>query len=164
MGKTNKASRIEQYRAMISGVQTNVGAKATIAIRGAATTQSGIVNALQGYIDAADAAATALAAYKEAIANQKTALATANGVYLGVKAYAQVQYGNQPTLLGEFGLAVPTRKEPTAATKATAVELRKATREARGTKGKVQKEPIHGTLPGTTPPAPSSPPATTTKS
>jgi hypothetical protein len=129
--KNSKVMKIEKYRTMIAGVQSNVGTKATIAIQGTATSQPGIVNALQGFIDAADAAAAALAAYREAIAKQKLAAVAANGVYLGVKVYALQQYGNQPSTLGTFGLPVPTRKTPDGATKAAANAKREAVRLAK---------------------------------
>jgi hypothetical protein len=135
MSSKSKVTKIESYRAMIGGVQTNVGATQTIAIRGVATAQPVIVGTLQGYVDAADAASAALAAYHEAVAKQKSAAAAASAVYLGVKAYALAEYGNKPTTLETFGLQVPVRKTPTAATKAAAVAKRKAKRTARGTTG-----------------------------
>jgi hypothetical protein len=157
----NKVTKIEKYRAMITGVQTNVGTKATVAIQGTATSQPVILSTLQGFIDAADATAAALATYREAVAKQKVAAAAANGVYLGVKAYALAQYGNLPSTLGEFGLQAPVRKTPDAATKAAAVAKRKATRAARGTTGKLAKAKITGQTPVTTP-APAASSATTT--
>jgi hypothetical protein len=114
----SKVIRIEKYRAMITGVQTNVGTKATIAILGTATAQPDIVSSLQGFIDAADATAAALAAYREAVAKQKLAAVAANGTYLGVKAYALMEYGNAPSTLGEFGLQSPIRSTPDVATNA----------------------------------------------
>ncbi|MGD0525341.1 MAG: hypothetical protein ABSE49_09370 [Polyangiaceae bacterium] len=129
--KNTKVIRIEKYRAMITGVQTNVGAKATVGIRGTVTSQPDIVSTLQGFIDAADAAAAALAAYREAVAKQNLAAAAANEVYLGVKAYALGQYGNMPSTLGEFGLQVPARKAPDVATKAAANAKREAKRTAK---------------------------------
>src|ERR1700729_1363652 len=127
----SKVTRIGSYRAMITGVQTNVGTTTSIAIQGIATTQPVIVSTLQGFIDAADAAAAALAAYREAIAKQKLAAAAANTVYLGVKAYALAQFGNLPTKLDTFGLQAPTRKTPDAATTAAAVARREAIRTAK---------------------------------
>jgi septal ring-binding cell division protein DamX len=152
--KNNKVIRIEKYRTMITGVQTNVGTKATIGIRGTVTAQPVIVSTLQGYIDAADATAAALAAYREAVARQKLAAVAANGTYLGVKAYALAQYGNVPSTLGEFGLQVPVRKTPVVATKAAANAKRTAKRTAK----------TAGATPAATPAPAGSGVTTTTKS
>jgi hypothetical protein len=129
--KKTKESRIEQYRVMIAGVQTNVGTSATIPVRGVVTTQPNIVAALQGYVDAADAVAAARAAYEEAVAKQDQASVTANVTYLAVKAYAIPTFGDKPTVLGTFGLQVPQRTPMTAATEAAAAAKRRATMQAR---------------------------------
>ena len=152
--KNSKVNRIQKYRTMITGVQTNVGTKTTIVIRGTATSQPGIVSSLQGYIDAADATAAALAAYHEAVAKQDLAAVAANVTYLGVKAYALTQYANQASTVGEFGLQLPTRKTPDVATKAAANVKREATRTA--------KTP--GATPAATPAPAGSTVTTTTKS
>jgi hypothetical protein len=129
--KNSKESRIEKYRVMIAGVQTNVGTSATIPVRGVVTTQPSIVAALQGYVDAADAVAAARFAWEEAVAKQDAASATANATYLAVKAYAIPAFGNKPTTLGTFGLQVPQRTPMSAATKAAAAAKRRATMQAR---------------------------------
>lgn len=162
MSSMNKVTRIESYRAMIGGVQTNVGATQTIAIRGVAVAQPVIVSTLQGYVDAAAAVAAALAAYHEAVARLKSAAASASGVYLGVKAYALAEFGNQPTKLGTFGLTEPVRKTPTAATKAAAVEKRRAKRTASGTTGKGTSATTAETPAATPAPAPGGAARTTT--
>jgi len=149
---SSKVIRIEKYRAMITGVQSNVGTKATIGIQGTVMAQPVIVSSLQGFIDAADATATALAAYREAVARQKLASAAANATYLGVKAYALGQYGKMPSTLGEFGLQVPVRKTPVVATKAAANAKREAKRTAK----------TAGATPAATP-APAGSGVTTTK-
>jgi hypothetical protein len=151
--KNSKESRIEKYRVMIAGVQTNVGTSATIPIRGVVTTQPAIVAALQGYVDAADAVAAARAAYQEAVAKQDQAEATANVAYLGVKAYAVPLYGNKPTTLATFGLQVPSRTPMTAASKAAAAAKRKATLQAR----KAALAAAASATAQATPPAPAAP-------
>jgi hypothetical protein len=152
--KNSKVIRIEKYRTMIAGVQSNVGTKTTIVIQGTATSQPDIVSSLQGYIDAVDATAAALAAYREAVAKQDVAAAAANVTYLGVKSYALIQYANQASTVGEFGLELPVRKTPDVATKAAANAKRKATRTAKTT----------GATPVATPAPAGSSVTTTTKS
>jgi hypothetical protein len=129
--KNTKESRIAQYRAMITGVQANVGTTATIPVRGVATTQPAVVAALQGYVDAADAVEAARAALEEAVARQDQAEVTANATYLAVKAYAIPTFGDKPTTLSTFGLQVPERTPMSAASKAASAAKRKATLQAR---------------------------------
>jgi hypothetical protein len=165
MSSTNsKVSKIQKYRAMIAGVQTNVGTKTTIPVDGVQTSKTAIVNALQAFIDAAANVANAQAAYEQAVVAQKAAAASANTTYLDVKTYAQSTYKNQASTLGTFGLAEPTRRKPDAATVAAAVQKREATRKARGTAGPRQKAKITGATPAVAPAAASSGSATTTKS
>src|SRR6516165_3256982 len=69
---------------------------------------------------------------------------------------------SSPSALADFGITLPTRQVPDAATAATAVEKRQATRVARHTFGKRQKANVKGTgaTPATAPaPAPVHPPA-----
>jgi hypothetical protein len=76
-------------------------------------------------------------------------------------------FGDTPqagTALADFGFAPPTVSQPTADTKATAVEKRRATREARHTMGKNPKKNVKGTVaaPSPTPSGPSPAPAAAT--
>jgi len=158
-----KANRIQSFRTMITGVKTNVDPKATIPIAGTPTPQPTAVAALQAYIDASDAVTLAEAAFHEAVAKQDAAFAAANGTYLGVKAYALATYVKQPTVLGTFGLQVPVRKVPDAATKAAAVAKAKATRLLRGTTSKKQKALIKApAAPAPAAPAPAATSSATT--
>lgn len=127
MSNQNKVNRVTEYREIIAGVQANVGTNATIAIEGVAVAQPVIVSTLQGYVDATAATAAAKAAYEEALANEKAALAKSNATYLGVKDYALTTYAKAPATLGTFGLHVVVRKVPTPAVKAAANTKRKAT-------------------------------------
>jgi hypothetical protein len=129
--KNNKVNRIEEYRSMIAGLQANTSSNTTIVVKGATTTPTAIVTALQGYVDAASAVTVAQAAYDEAVARQDQAAEAAHASYLEGKSYALQMFGQKPTTLGTFGLQVPVRATPTAATKAAAAAKRKATLQAR---------------------------------
>jgi hypothetical protein len=78
-------------------------------------------------------------------------------------AFVKATFGNTPDVLADFGLVPKTAPTPpTAETKVAAVAKRKATREARGTKGSVQKQSVKGNVTGVvvtpvTAPAPASP-------
>jgi hypothetical protein len=58
--------------------------------------------------------------------------------------------------MAEFGFSPAKARKASVKTKANAADKAKATRQARGTMGKVQKKPIKGH-----PAAPATPPATT---
>ena len=126
----NKVHRVTEYRAMIAGMQANVGITTDIVVEGVSTTQPAIVGALQGYVDATAKVETAKAAYDEALAAQNAAAAPSHDAYLRGKAYALQMFGQKPTTLGTFGLQATVRKVPTAAQKAAANAKRKATRAA----------------------------------
>jgi hypothetical protein len=127
----SKVNRVTEYRAMIAGMQTNVGVSTAIVVEGVSTTQPAIVGALQGYVDAEAKAETAKAAYDEALAAQNAAAVTAHAAYLQGKQYALQVFGQKPTTLGTFGLQATVRKVPTAAQKAAANTKRKVTLAAK---------------------------------
>jgi hypothetical protein len=86
-------------------------------------------------------------------------------------AFVKATFGNQPDVLADFGLPPKKARTPlTVEQKAAAAAKRKATREARGTKGPVAKQAIVGNVIGvtvtpiTTPAAPAEPAAPSTPS
>jgi hypothetical protein len=127
----NRVNRVTEYRAMIAGMQANVGVSTAIVVKGVSTTQPAIVGALQGYVDADAKVAAAEAARTEAIAALHAADVTAHAAYVQGKEYAFQMFGDKPTTLGAFGLQATVRKVPTAATKAAANAKRAVTRAAK---------------------------------
>jgi hypothetical protein len=134
-----KSDRIEKYRQMITGVTANAGTTGIIPVKGVATAKGDIVSTLQAAIDAPVATAAAEATFHGAVALEQAANAKANAVCIGVKDWALVQFGNQPTVLAQFGLEAPKPRKPSVATKAAAAAKQRATRARLGTKGKKQK-------------------------
>lgn len=64
-----------------------------------------------------------------------------------VIAFVRFNFGSDPEALADFGLKPPKARTPlTAEQKAAAAAKRKATREARGTKGPKAKKDIHGNV------------------
>jgi hypothetical protein len=76
-----------------------------------------------------------------------------------LKALVTSTYGANSTQAITLKFAAAKRKKPTAATRAAAVEKDLATRVARDTKGKDQKEEVHGAVTATPPAAPPTEPA-----
>jgi hypothetical protein len=110
------------------------------------------VKALQASIDAADATNATEAVFHKAVATERAA--NARLTPSGLKTFVMAQYKTSPDTLAEFGLTPPTRRVPDAATVAGAVEKRAATRTARHTMRKRQKESVKGTVPEPTPSVP----------
>jgi hypothetical protein len=152
--KANRADRSNLNRQAIAGVQKLYATTPAIILNGVSFAPANIVKALQGPIDAADAANAAGAAFHKAVAVEKAAIVEADTVYAGLKAFVMGQFATSPETLAEFGFTPSTRRVPDTATVAGAVEKRAATRAARHTMGKRQKESVKGTAPAPTPSAP----------
>jgi hypothetical protein len=135
------------------GVKKHLAKMKSITFGGQSYKPSDITTALQSVIDTATDADTKKAAYHAAVETQNKAAATAQPLMLGVSSYVYLTYGNSNEVLADFGLSPRKKRAPTVKTKAGAIVKAAATREARGTKGKRQKEEIVATAPATTPPA-----------
>ena len=162
MKARNRAARSDRNRKAIAGVRKQFASTKTLVLDGVSYTPDDIVKALQGSIDAADATSAANAQFHKAVDAERAANATADAVYAGLKTYVTSQFKTSPSTLADFGITLPTRQVPDAATAATAVEKRQATRVARHTMGTRQKANVKGTVtaPATAPaPAPVTPPA-----
>jgi hypothetical protein len=95
----------------------------------------------QTAVDAPAKTTTANAAFRQAVAQERAANKAANAMYIGVKQWAVVQYGNQPTVMAQIlGTTVTEKRAPDVATKAKAADKSRQTRRTLGTKGKKQKK------------------------
>ena len=104
---------------------------------------------LQAEDDASKDVDLTRAQLEEQVANHRTAKATAAALRSDLKTYILGNYGKAAVeMLGNFGMSAPkSTGKKTAATKAEAVVKSKATRSARGTMGKKQRQSIHGSVP-----------------
>jgi hypothetical protein len=151
--KRSRADRASVNRKAIVGVQKHYATTPTMIVDGVSYETANLVNVLQGPIDAADATTAASAAFHKAVADEKAANDLAARAYAGLKALVVNQFKTSPETLADFGITLPSRRVPDAATTARAVEKSKATRLARHTMGKRQKEKVKGTVPAS--PSPS---------
>ncbi len=137
----NKSTRIKMYGDMVTGLQAVVGSNGTVTVKGVVTKVSDCCATLQAAVDAPAQTTAADAAFHQAVAQEKAANEAANAMYIGVKQWAVVQYGNQPTVMAKLlGDTVKEKKKPDVATKAQAAEKLRQTRKTLGTKGKKQKK------------------------
>jgi hypothetical protein len=153
MNKRNKDTLINRIRQAIAGIQKHFAGTPTIVLDGVPTPPANVVATLTGATTAIDGATNAETAFHTAVAAQKAAITAAETTLADLKTLVVNQFGKKGAALGDFGFASGTRKAPSEATKALAVEKRAATRAARGTKGPRAKKAIKGQVA----PAPATP-------
>jgi hypothetical protein len=159
--KLSKPNRSDRNRKAIVGVQKHYAALPTVIIDGVSRTPASIVQTLQASIDAADATTAAAATFHKAVADEAAVRAEGDTMYQGLKTLVMSQFKTSPQTLADFGITPPSRRVPDAATVATAVQKRDATRAARHTMGKRQKEQVKGTVAVPAPAPTGSPPVVT---
>jgi hypothetical protein len=126
---------------MITGLQTVVGNNGTVTVKGVVIKVSDCCAVLQTAADAPAKTTTANATFRQAVTQERAANKAANAMYIGVKQWAAVQYGNQPTVMAQIlGTPVKEKKAPNVKTKAQAADKSRQTRKMLGTKGKKQKK------------------------
>jgi hypothetical protein len=138
--------RITADQLLIAGVQQYLAQLGTLTLGSQKMAPADIVKAIQGRIDASNAAVKADAAHVAALEAEKTELTGTAILVTSLRALVQGMYSQSPDVLAAFGLEPRKRTEPSAATKAAAAAKSLATRKARGTLGKKQKQKIHGNV------------------
>jgi hypothetical protein len=123
------------------------GRKVTIPLAGKLLTPAQVATIFQESLDTQAAVAQRLAAYKGAIAERDAAEKRRLAADEAMKGWVLQLFGDGSTEAVEFGYAARKKPEMSAEDRAKAVELRRATREARGTMGKKQKLKIRGVVP-----------------
>lgn len=139
---------------MIDGCTITLPPNASVILAGQSTPQPVIVQALEGFLAPEKKVQDTKLAHDQALkdrdAQSPNLAAYLDKLAAGLKAY----YGADSPTLGKFG--VPIKRVPaklTADQLAAKAAKARATREARGTKGKRQKKTIHGVVPAQSPPA-----------
>ena len=158
--KVNRATLQNRCRNAIAGVQKDLSSVKTITLEGVDYTPATLVKLLQSFITAADATVTARGSWLLAVTTEAASQTQILGVLAALKAYVTLQYGSGAVdTQADFGFSPKKKVVKTAATKANAATLAKATRASRHTMGSDQKKDVHGVLP---PAEPVSPATTTT--
>ena len=145
--RNNKTQEYVVFRKMIDGINKHLGSVTTIPLQGVATAPKAIAQLLQELIDASDATAAATVKSHDAHKAERDKLVAAGPILRAFRSYLLVAFGDAADL-ADFGLVprkprakVPPDKGVTAAKK------RRATRAARHTMGKRQKQAIKGNVP-----------------
>jgi hypothetical protein len=149
----NRTSAQGKDQQVIVGIKTDLQTMSSLPLGGTTYTPSSLVAFIQSRIDAANAVLTAKANWVNASKTYKQIDAQATVVVRELRNLVIGAFGASSPKLADFGFVPTTRKVQTPQEKATAALKRKATRVARGTKGKVAKLAIKGTLPAAAPAA-----------
>jgi uncharacterized membrane protein YgcG len=138
--------RITADQQLIAGVQQFLAQLGTLTLGSQKMAPADIVKAIQGRIDASNAAVKAAAALVAALQAEKAELTGTAILVSSLRALVLGMYAPSPEVLAVFGVVPRKRTAPSAATKAAAAAKSLATRKARGTLGKKQKQKIHGNV------------------
>jgi hypothetical protein len=162
--KPSKAAALASLRSIIAGTQKHTP-NGSLTFGNATYAATTLVQTLQSPLDAMAAHDAAVAQAKDLLLALRDSTAKVGPVYRAYKRYLVATYGDATLTLADYGLKPLKAKGPlTVEQKAAAAAQAKATRAARGTKGKKQKAAIKGTVtkPATTVATPPAAPAPAT--
>ena len=149
----NRPSTAAHDAQIIVGIQKDLQTVSQIPLDGDIYTPQSLTAFVQSRIDATNKVVTAKAAWLDAAKTYKALNPKATAVVRGLRNFVIGMFGETSPKLADFGFTPSSRATQTAEEKAQAAAKRKATRAARGTKGKKQKADIHGTVTPAQPPA-----------
>jgi hypothetical protein len=140
----SKTDRTNTNRKIVGAIKKHLTASVTL--EGVKYAPARLAKMFQDGIDVADATDQAAKAWHLAVATEKGKTEALAAVQTSLRNYVGATFGMTGTEFADFGFTPRTVTPVDAATKAKAVELRVATRKARGTLGKRQKSKIKGTI------------------
>lgn len=105
-----------------------------------------VVSTLRRFIAAAEVTKERHKAYLAAVQSERQVLAELRPIHKSVVTIIRGEYGSTSRTLMDFGLAPEKSRRKSPGSKFVAGERLRATREARGTRGRKQRARIHGTL------------------
>jgi hypothetical protein len=148
----SKASKRDKKRQLIAGIGIHFAKVKSVTLKGKEVKLGTFVAALNKSIAAAADTDAKRVAFLESAKASRDAEAAVTPTMVAFTDYLQSTMS--PSELADFNLQPKTRLTPNVATKAVAVKKSAATRKARGTMGKRQREKIVGVVEDGAPPAP----------
>jgi hypothetical protein len=142
----NNAKIVDTCGQRLLALKKFVKTKTTITASGEQTKLADLVAIYQAAIETRNALVPSRAAFDKALAARDSAEVARQATDKKLKAWVVNEFGAGSQEAQEFGFLPAKVGEKTADTKALAVLKLRATRTARGTKGKRQKEKIKGTI------------------
>jgi hypothetical protein len=142
----NNAKIVSTCGQRLEALKKYLKTKTAMTVGGESMKLSDLVAAYQAAVDTRAALIPQRASYKKALAARDSAEVTREAIDKKLKAWVVNQFGATSQEAEEFGFLPTKVTEKSAETKATAVLKLRATREARNTMGKRQKQKIKGTI------------------
>jgi hypothetical protein len=130
----------------VAAINKYLAARDVLFVNGEQVEATDVAQVFQDALDTRDAAVKAMGEYKAALATRDAAEAKRLLADAALQPYVTQRFGAGSAEANAFGYTPRKAMEKTVATKARAVLLNKATREARGTLGKNEKRRIKGSL------------------
>jgi hypothetical protein len=144
----NQATALARVQALIAGMQKHFP-NGQFTLGNMSFTTASLVQTLQSLADALTALNDAHASVKDGVAVLRTTEANVRPVIRACTNYLRATFGDSTAQLDDFGLRALKARTPLATDKrVVAVAKQKATRVARGTKGKKQKLAVKGDVTG----------------
>jgi hypothetical protein len=140
------AAIVDACAQRLNALKKHVALKTEIPIDGTAYELADVIDVFQSNLDAHAEVTAARAQLKAALAKRKAIEETRRSIDDGLKAWVAGRFGANSQQAHEFGYPPRKAAKKDAETKWHAVEQSRATREARHTMGKNQRERIKGTV------------------
>lgn len=151
MGKASQTKLVSVNRSIIAGLQA-YWPEQTLVLAGKTWSTDDLVAALTGENDAIAATSSAKAAWLKATATLQAEALAAQALRAALHQYVLLRFGVDPVVLSAFGYKPPRKRGPSSpAARVIAAAKGLATRRARGTLGRKQRNAVYGAL--TTPQA-----------
>jgi hypothetical protein len=162
--RKNKAKEAAQENSLLAALAEHFTGSAVLTLNGTSYKAKDLQKTLQAHLDAISAADALKAKWQTAVAAANAKAAAVAGLLPALRAHLISQFGGSSQTVADFGFT-PKKRSTTVEAQSLGVARRAATRQARGTMGKKQKEKIVGVVPPATAPAAEAPkPATGTPS
>jgi len=147
-GKTSDANLAKQ---LIAGIGKHLATVTQVMFASGTFTPAQVVAQLQTLVTLRQGVSDARAALQAKLAAEASQAPTLREFMLAFVAFVKVTFSKSPDVLVDFGLAPKKAATPLTAEEMVAkVAKGKATRQARGTTSKKQKQEIHGDVTGVT--------------
>ena len=147
----NKGTKVDlqtAYLSLIAGLLAYFQPGDPFALAAGVMTRDQLIARFQQFVAAAEATKSSNAVWRSDVQAERAMELMVAPVRAGLKSILQGKFGKSGTQLLKFGITPLKAPVKTTAVKTAAVAKSKATREARGTKGSVQKKEIVGNVTG----------------
>ncbi|HEY1691631.1 MAG TPA: hypothetical protein VGG39_05700 [Polyangiaceae bacterium] len=134
---------------LAAGTQKHLSTISTLIVGSGSFTPAQVEAQLQAFAALRTAVNTAKAAVEAALMDEETQGPALRAFYIAFIALVRSAFGNSPDVLADFGLSQKKARTPlTTVQMAAAAAKRKATRQARGTRGPKAKLSVKGNVTG----------------